>query len=259
MQLQFTLENMEYLLFIVARVSAFVFTAPFFTFGEVPQKMKAAFTLLFSALLYVTIPNTPTRYLGIAGFTGLVVMEAVAGILLGFFTNIVMTILNFTGRLIDMEIGFSMVTMYHPVFRVETSVSGNLYSYFIILLLLVGNFHHYFIRAFVDSYQVIPVGGVNLSFGLLGVIENFLGEYFLIAMRLMLPIYASMLLVNTVLGVMAKVAPQMNMFVVGIQLKVLGGLIVLILMMAMLPGVADFLMKQMSKVFVDLVEVLRRS
>ena len=82
-----------------------------------------------------------------------------AGALLGFFTNIVMTILNFTGRLIDMEIGFAMVTLYDPVFRVQSSVSGNLYSYFIILLLLLGNFQHYFIKAFVDTYSVVPVGG----------------------------------------------------------------------------------------------------
>jgi len=180
-----------------------------------------------------------------------------AGGMLGYFTNIVMTILNFTGRLIDMEIGFAMVTMFDPVFKVDTSVSGNLYNYFTILLLLIGNFHHYFLSAFVDAYKVIPIGRAMVNANTVNVIADFLGNYFLIAMRLMLPIYATMLLVNAVLGVMAKVAPQMNMFVVGIQLKLLVGLAVMVLMTSMLPGVADYLTKEMQDVFLKAVEALK--
>jgi len=260
MQVQFTIENLEYFLFIVTRVSAFVFTAPFFNFGEVPRKFKFTFTLMFSVLLYLTpsVHNNTVIYTGIAGFTLIIFSEAMAGALLGFFTNIVMTILNFTGRLIDMEIGFAMVTLYDPVFRVQSSVSGNLYSYFIILLLLLGNFQHYFIKAFVDTYSVVPVGRAFINDTAVAVMTTFLADYFLIAMRLMLPIYATMLLVNAVLGVMAKVAPQMNMFVVGIQLKVFAGFIVLILMMAMLPGVADFIISEMKEVFLMAVEVIKQ-
>ena len=140
MQLQFTVENLEYFLFIVTRVSAFVFTAPFFNFGSIPRQLKVAFTLIFSTLLYLTLPYTEITYPGVIGFTLMIMSEALAGALLGYFTNIVMTILNFTGRLIDMEIGFAMVTMYDPVFKVDTSVSGNLYNYFVIILLLIGNF-----------------------------------------------------------------------------------------------------------------------
>ena len=245
MQLQFTVENLEYFLFIVTRVSAFVFTAPFFNFGSIPRQLKVAFTLIFSTLLYLTLPYTEITYPG------------VTGALLGYFTNIVMTILNFTGRLIDMEIGFAMVTMYDPVFKVDTSVSGNLYNYFVIILLLIGNFHHYFLRAFVDAFRVIPIGRAVVNANVVNIIVDFLGNYFLIAMRLMLPIYATMLLVNVVLGVMAKVAPQMHMFVVGIQLKLLGGLVVMVLMMTMLPGVADYLTKEMQDVFLKAVEALK--
>ena len=257
MQLQFTVENIEYFLFIVTRVSAFVFTAPFFNFGSIPRQLKAAFTLIFSTLLYLTLPYTEVTYPGIIGFTFMVLSEVLAGAMLGYFTNIVMTILNFTGRLIDMEIGFAMVTMFDPVFKVDTSVSGNLYNYFTILLLLIGNFHHYFLSAFVDAYKIIPIGRSMVNANTVNVIVDFLGNYFLIAMRLMLPIYATMLLVNVVLGVMAKVAPQMNMFVVGIQLKLLAGLVVMVLMMTMLPGVASYLTKEMQDVFLKAVEALK--
>lgn len=257
MQLQFTVENLEYFLFILTRVSAFVLVAPFFNFGSVPRRLKVGFTFLFSIILYFTLPYNEFVYSGVTGFTLVVIYEVLKGALLGYFTNIVMTILNFTGRLIDMEIGFAMVTMYDPVFKVDISVSGNLYSYFVILLLLIGNFHHYLLRAFVDAFKVIPVGTSFTGTSLERLMIGFLGEYFLIAMRLMLPIYATMLLVNLVLGIMAKVAPQMNMFVVGIQLKLLGGFIVMVLMMTMLPGVADYLTREMEDVFLKAVEVLK--
>lgn len=257
MQLQFTVENLEYFLFIVTRVSAFVFTAPFFTFGQVPRRVKAGFVFMFSLVLYLTLPAKPFQYRGVVDFAMIMFFEVMAGALLGYFTNIVMSILNFTGRLIDMEIGFAMVTMFDPVFKVQSSVSGNLYSYFIILLLLIGNFQHYFIKAFVDAFSVIPIGQAYVGANMVYVITVFLRDYFVIAMRLMLPVYAAMLLVNTVLGVMAKVAPQMNMFVVGIQFKLLAGLMVLLLMMTMLPGVADILINEMKKIFMMAVEVMK--
>lgn len=257
MQLQFTVENLEYFLFILTRVSAFVFIAPFFNFGSIPRRLKVAFTILFSTILYFAVPYTEVTYSGLTGFTLIIIFETFKGALLGYFTNIVMTILNFTGRLIDMEIGFAMVTMYDPIFRVDISVSGNLYSYFVILLLLVGDFHHYFLKAFVDAFTVVPIGTIVKGWSLERVMIEFLGDYFLIAMRLMLPIYATMLLVNLVLGIMARVAPQMNMFVVGIQLKLLGGFIVMVLMMTMLPGVANYLTKEMQDVFLKAVEVLK--
>lgn len=259
MQAQFTVENLEYFLFIVTRVSAFVFTAPFFTFGQVPRRVKAGFVFLFSILLYFSLPSRPFQYRGVIDFAMILFLEIMAGAILGYFSNIVMSILNFAGRLIDMEIGFAMVTMFDPVFRVQSSVSGNLYSYFVILLLLIGNFQSYFIRAFVDAFSVIPIGQANIGPNLLFIITAFLRDYFIIAMRIMLPIYATMLLVNTVLGIMAKVAPQMNMFVVGIQLKLLAGLVILLLMMSLLPSVAELLTEEMTKVFKMAVEAMKSS
>lgn len=76
---------------------------------------------------------------------------------------------------------------------------------------------------------------------------EFLSDYVIIGFRIVLPIFCSILLLNAVLGVLAKVAPQMNMFAVGIQLKVLVGLSVLFLTAGMLPGIADFVLDEMKR------------
>ena len=65
-----------------------------------------------------------------------------------------------------------------------------------------------------------------------------------------------MIILNAVLGVLAKVSPQLNMFAVGIQMKVLVGISILFLSTAMLPGAADFIYTQMKKTIVTFVEAM---
>lgn len=258
MQLQFTVENLEYLLFIAARVSAFVFTAPFFNFTRnvVPQRVKAAFTVYFSVILYLTLPYEQMTSIGIFGFTEEIVKEVFAGALLGFMSSAVMNILGFAGRLIDIEIGFSMVTQMDPQFMVQTSVTGNMYTYAVILMLLSGGFERWIINAFMDTYKAIPVGAVVPGNDIAKVMLVFLADYIIIAVQIALPVYTMILVVNIVLGIMAKIAPQMNMFVVGMQLKVLAGLAVLVFMMELLPGVTNFIINEMTKMLRMVVEVL---
>ena len=84
----------------------------------------------------------------------------------------------------------------------------------------------------------------------------FLGDYINIGFRICLPIFCAMLITNCVLGIMAKVAPQMNMFAVGIQIKLLMGLMVMFLTVGMLPYISDFIFTEMKTMIVSFVEAL---
>lgn len=65
--------------------------------------------------------------------------------------NICLNILNFAGRIIDMEIGFAMVTLFDPATNEQTSITGNLYTYFVMLMLIVSDMYQYVVKAIVDS------------------------------------------------------------------------------------------------------------
>lgn len=71
---------------------------------------------------------------------------------------------------------------------------------------------------------------------------DFIANYFIIAVRIVLPVFCCMLLINVVLGVLAKAAPQMNMFVVGMQIKVLAGLAILVIVIQSFPMVSDYIL-----------------
>ena len=85
----------------------------------------------------------------------------------------------------------------------------------------------------------------------------FVSNYLMIGFRICLPVFSVMLILNAVLGVLAKVSPQLNMFAVGIQMKVFVGLCVLFVTTAMLPGAADLIFEQMKIMVVSFVEAIR--
>ena len=115
--------------------------------------------------------------------------------------------------------------------------------------------YQYILRALVDSFSLFPLGGQNFQMdSLLKSMTQFCGDLFIIAFRIILPVFACIMILNAILGIMAKVAPQMNMFAVGIQLKLLVGLAVLFITIFLLPDIANFIFKEMKTMMVSFIE-----
>ncbi|HCL03364.1 MAG TPA: flagellar biosynthetic protein FliR [Lachnoclostridium phytofermentans] len=250
-------EQLVFFFVILVRISAFIYTGPFFSLKNVPQKVKIGLSLTIAIILNQTIPYSELVYEGVIGFGILIVGEALAGAIMGFFSNICFQILSLAGQLMDMEIGFSMVNEFDPFTNAQVTITANFYHYAVMLFLLITNMHHYIIKALVDSYQLIPVGGAKLNPLISTVMIQFVVDFFVIAFRIILPIFAAMLIVNVVLAILAKVAPQMNMFVIGLQLKVLIGFIVLLFMTLMIPSVSDFIFTEMMEMLKSAISFLK--
>ena len=176
--------------------------------------------------------------------------------MIGYMTSICIYILNFAGQVIDMEIGFSMVNVMNPAANMSTTVTGTLYTYFVMLILLATDMYRYILSAMLDAFQYIPVGQAVFRVSIYSVMVTFIKDYFIIGFRIVLPLFAATLMVNVVLGVLAKVAPQMNMFVIGMQLKVFVGLVILCLAGKYIPDVADLIYGEMKTMVNEIVRVL---
>ena len=139
--------------------------------------------------------------------------------------------------------------------QMNESITGNLYNYSIMLMLLASNMYQYVIRAVCDSYQLIPINQQIFQWDyLLSGFTSFMSSLLILGFRITLPVFACMMVVNCILGIMAKVAPQMNMFAVGIQIKVLIGLAVLFLALSLIGGVADFVAQEMKRMVVYMIK-----
>ena len=115
------------------------------------------------------------------------------------------------------------------------------------LFFLVSDMHYFIIDALYDSYQLIPIGGAKFSGNLYTIMITYITDYFIIGFRIILPIFACILVINIILGILAKIAPQMNMFVIGMQLKILVGLFLVFVTLQLFAGVSDFLFQEMQK------------
>ncbi len=241
----FSLINFEIFLLILVRISGFIFTGPFFSLNNVPFRVKTGLAIFLAAIMFYTVPVPAPGYESVIEYSILVIREAIAGAIIGLFANIAFYIINFAGQIIDMEIGFSMVNQLDPVTLTQSTITANIYGYLIILVMIITDLHHYFLRAIIDSFQVIQLGDVFFRPDMYELMVRFVTDYFIIGFRIVIPIYGSILVVNTILAILSKVAPQINMFVIGIQLKIIVGLFVLAMMIQLIPSVADFIFNDM--------------
>jgi len=246
--LSFSLSNLEFFLLVIVRVTCFIYIAPFFGMSNTPNRVKIALGVLISILIYQTLDPVSLEYHTVLGYALIVIKEAVTGIVIGFSAAICVSILNFAGQLVDMEIGLSMVSLFDPVSKDSVTISSTYFNYAVTLMLLISGLYQFVLAALVQSFTLIPVNGaVFSSEKLLSSMIVFLGDYLSIGFRLCLPVFASMLLLNAILGILAKVSPQLNMFAVGIQLKILVGLGVLFLTVGMLPTASAIILDEIKK------------
>ncbi len=254
--MEFTVEYLEFFMLILVRIASMMIAAPFFSSTNVPRKVKVCIAVFFSVIALNMLEPDSVQYEGTLEFTILILQEAITGLLIGIASGFCLYILSFSGHMIDMEIGFSMAMQFDPATNVQTTITANLFSQLFFVLFIISDMHYFIIDAVYDSYQMIPIGGANLNGDFLSVVSAYIADYFIIGFRIILPIFACVLVINVVLGILAKVAPQMNMFVIGLQLKVFVGLFLLFMVMGFLPNVVDFLFQEMQKMTKLFVEVL---
>lgn len=249
LDVSFSMAELEYFLLIFTRVTCFVFIVPFFNMRSVPRRVRIGLGFFISLLLYYTIsPHEALAYSTVWQYAVIVMKEAATGLFIGYGATVCNSIVLFAGRMVDMDIALSMVSQFDPATNEEASITGIYYQYTVLLMLFATGLHRYLIRALVDAYQLIPVNGaVFHTDNLLAAMMQFMSEYIIIGFRIGLPIFIVITLLNALLGIMAKVSPQMNMFAIGIQLKLLVGFMVLFVTTLMLPGVANIIYEEVKK------------
>ena len=251
----FSLITFEYFLLILVRIASFVFVAPFFSLPNTPGRVKIGFSVFVSLLLFGVLPESTVDYVDVIGFATVVIKEGITGLLIGYAANICNSIVLLSGNVIDLNIGLSMATEYDPITQTSSPITGNLYNYLVLLLLLVSGMDHYVFQAIVDSFTLIPVNGQIFRWdGLLQAMISFMRDSMVIGFRIALPVFACIMILNCILGIMAKIAPQMNMFSVGMQLKILVGFAILFLTIQLLPYVSELIFDEMKRMVVAIAE-----
>jgi flagellar biosynthetic protein FliR len=163
-----------------------------------------------------------------------ILKEVLVGLLLGFVSYLYFTAIQVAGSFIDIQMGFGMANVFDPMTGASSPMIGNFKFTIAMLLFLSLNGHHFLLKGIMDSYQWVPLQGQLFERIYSGEVSQFIltafAEMFSIAFQLAAPLIVALFLTDTGLGILAKVAPQFNIFVIGMPLKILIGFLILFLL-----------------------------
>lgn len=249
MDLTVATQTLEAFLLVVVRTGGFVSVAPLFGHKSVNVRLRVLIAMCLSLTIYTATDVALPEYSSVLGYTLLVVKEVLVGLSLGFVSSITMSVLTVAGEFIDREIGFTMATNFDMTVGGMVTVTAELYDKMVYAVILVTNLHYYILKALAQSFELIPIGRVEVNYlALYSGVLGFMGQYFSIGFRIAMPIFLGATILNIILGVLAKSSPQLNMFSVGMQLKVFAGLAVLSIAVMFVPNIATYLMERMQDI-----------
>jgi flagellar biosynthetic protein FliR len=158
-----------------------------------------------------------------------VAMEVTVGILIGLIASMIFMAVQLAGQLIDQELGLSLANVIDPITNQQVSVIGQLKLFVAVLIYLSIDGHHYLITGILKSFHTVPLVGFSVSQDFaIYVSDTLVQDLLKVAFVIGAPVVASVLLVTIAMGFMARVFPQLNIFIVGFSVRILVGMLVLL-------------------------------
>ena len=218
---------------VTGRMTGMIVFNPILGRRGIPNMVRAGFILLLSVCVYVMTPLRglviPNTLLGLAlPF----LMELFLGYVLGLVVNIFFYIPVMAGATIDMQMGLSMASTYDPASGIQVTATTNILNAMMSLLFFAANGHHTLIRVMANSGRIVPFGQVALGDDLYAALIQVFLDCTILGVKLAMPILAAELLGQVGMGILMKVIPQINIFVINIDLKVIIGMLLLLILVA---------------------------
>jgi flagellar biosynthesis protein FliR len=232
----------ETILLILVRVTAMLALVPIFSQTQIPQLARVGIGLLISFVLIKTVPVVAPLALG--DFVLAMLSQVFVGLVFGFVSFLLFTGIQFAGEIIDIQIGFAVVNIVNPLTSQSVTVIGEFQLALATLLYLAADAHHALLAGVAGSFSLVPLPFAAAPGILAGDVIRFFSQALFIVFEIAAPVAISLFLVNVMLGLMARVAPQMNVFIVGFPIQITVGLLMLIVTIPLVGAVFPSLLDQ---------------
>jgi len=229
---QDVLQNFDIFLLVLARMAGMVLVNP--VFGRKGLPMMVRMGLVLSLSLFV-LPAAELQAVAVSGFTTFgmaeaIIKEVMMGLAIGYVFQMFFSMLYVAGDVLDTLFGFSMGKVMDPISGIQSSVFAQFINVFFFLYFFATGSHLLMVKIFAYTYEVVPVGVTGfVSNALLSYLINLFGSVFGMVIRLTLPFAAAEFVLEVTMGVLMKLIPQIQVFVINIQAKILLGLLLMML------------------------------
>ena len=232
---------------ILMRMSGCVLMNPILGRNNIPARVKAGLIFVLALTVYSSSMEDAFEIVSTVEFAFLLLKEFAAGYVVGYVMHLFFFIVSFAGYIIDYQMGLSMATVYDPQSNAQMPVTGSLLQTWLILLFFAVDGHLALMKILLTSAEIVPYGGIVITQGLaLKVIDIFL-ECVGMGISLAIPMIAAEFLVEMGVGILNKVVPQISIFVINIQMKLIVGLGLLALLYAPAGEFIEKIMTTMMK------------
>jgi flagellar biosynthesis protein FliR len=227
------------------RMSGLVIFVPFFDETSYPVQFKAGFCALL-ALMVTGLAESSVGSLAPAGWSlptyfWVAACELGTGAVIGITANAVLQGVQLAGHIMGRNIGLAIANVIDPARDIEVSLISQFKMLLVLVIFVAIDGHHIFLLAMARSYEIVPLGGLTVTWPLVHRMIDGVGYLLVVAVELSAPVVAAGLLANVVLGFLGRTVPQMNIFIIGFPVRILLGFGVLLLMVSMMVGVTEML------------------
>ncbi len=213
---------------ILARTAAIVGSLPVFTSSRAALRVRVGIAVTVALILFPVLDLSLPQYCSTPfGFGLIVLQEALLGLTLGFVTQLIFFAVQFGGTVVGYQMGFAAANILDPQSHQQVPLLSQFQNVFAILIFLTLNIHHIIFRVMVHSYEVLPPGELNFSGEAVPYLMEMAGEMFALGLQLIAPIMVVLMLTMFILGIMARVFPQLQVFMLSFPIKIALALILI--------------------------------
>jgi len=212
--------------FVGARVSGLMVFCPFLGSNAIPMRLKAVLALLITGLVY-PLRGPVQLDLHSWQWAGVVLGEAVIGLVLGLAANFMMEAPMMAGQILGVQMGYSLATLFDPQTQADTPVLAELHRLAALLIFLQLNVHHWLLRAVVNSFAYLPAGSATATEGVATGLLHAAAAIFLAGVQIAAPGLVATMLADIALGFLGRASQQLPVLFIGLAVKNLLGLAIL--------------------------------
>lgn len=235
-------------------MSGFIFLNPVLGRRNIPSIAKTGLALVLSVLIYTAEGGGASDFTVDSSleFAVLLLKEFAVGFLLGFIMELMDMIFTFAGTVMDFQMGISMAQVYDPQSGVQISLTGKILQIYYMLIFFAVDGHLVLMRILLNAGELVPYGQVAISTNAAEMVMEIFYDCVILAVKLSFPLIAFEFILEIVVGVLMKINPQVNIFILSIQLRLLCGFIMMIILVDPINSfigdvISDF-MKYMSRI-----------
>ncbi len=227
------------------RVLGLFTTAPLFSTRAIPVRARIGLAFLIALCAQPTLQGQPMVALDSVAMLGTLIQQVGIGMAIGFTVRLVFTAVELAGELVGLQMGLNFASFFNPMSNAQTSAVSSFLGNIATLLFIAINGHLTIVMAVMKSFDAFPIGASFMqAMGRMRIHE--LGtELFASALWIALPMVGLLLFTNLVLGVISRVAPQMNIYAIGFPVTLVAGLVGITLTLPMMEQPLLMLMEQM--------------